>query len=919
MLLGAEVGPGVIHRRSAGLKSFQLMKLTSDGIIGVLECMFRYFDAKERSTMRTAKMSVGLCSLIAAMATSPASFAQTPYGGTPHPIPGVIQAEDFDNGGEGVAYHATSAGNAGGAYRNTDIDIYPTTDTNGVLDVALSPGEWLNYTVDVSQAGAYRAELRVSHPYGDNSDGYELFVDGVKASDEFQFPGQGTVEGNPRFDWLVLDSLVLPAGVHVLKLEVTRSGWFGPQLGRVNVLRLLPPALRAAVPLSGSGAAGFADGAPDRAQFSTSISGLDVDQAGNIYVADSGNLRLRKVSPDGHVTTLAGNGTAGRQNGAGAQAQFLTLTGVAIDSTGNCYVADNDTAQHMLRVREIGAEGTVTTFYEGSDLAVLPRGSVHEAIQGLSVDTSNQIIVTTYAYDSDNHSAKSRLLLVKPGSSVELKLDETYSGGGPTILGPIASGHSTNISYLELHADYLSGSYAFQLNSRAPAGSENELPFFIGSYIPPTGLALSPSGTSYVSFTGGIDQVLPDASSQRVNSGPGFTGPLATDYAGNVYGFQSNRLYQVLINYSAVVLALSTQGGGTVSASPSGPYLSNTVVQITATPSEGFQLLQWQGDAEGTNSPISVTMDTQKTIQGVFAAPVDTTSTVGGTVTRDPDLALYPYNTQVTITAQPDIGYEFLHWADGDTNKVRTFAVTSGVTLQAVFSAVPQFTLSAQVLAGTGGTVTTVPAQATYYRDSEVALYARPATGYVFQTWLDGDLSDPRLITVESNTTVFAVFAPGQGIAPAITTPPTNVTAAAGDTVTFNVAAIGSALLEYQWSHDGKPIPGETHTTLSLPGVQPLDAGTYGVRVYNSVASTNASATLSLISGSRPLITSLQALNGQIQFTIGGTAAQRYKLESSPDLSIWTPAATLTNTQGTISYSAPLGGGNLFYRASVVQ
>jgi len=89
----------------------------------------------------------------------------SPYGGSPAPVPGTIQAENFDNGGEGVAYHDTSGGNNGGAYRSTDVDIEPAF--GGGYDVGwISAGEWLNYTVNVASAGTYTIQLRVASPSG---------------------------------------------------------------------------------------------------------------------------------------------------------------------------------------------------------------------------------------------------------------------------------------------------------------------------------------------------------------------------------------------------------------------------------------------------------------------------------------------------------------------------------------------------------------------------------------------------------------------------------------------------------------------------------------------------------------------------------------------------------------------------------
>jgi hypothetical protein len=86
-----------------------------------------------------------------------------PYGGSPRAVPGKIAAADFDDGGEGVAYHDASPGNAGGAYRQTDVDIAPSSEggyTIGWIDGA----EWANYTVDVAAAGRYTVHLRVAAP-----------------------------------------------------------------------------------------------------------------------------------------------------------------------------------------------------------------------------------------------------------------------------------------------------------------------------------------------------------------------------------------------------------------------------------------------------------------------------------------------------------------------------------------------------------------------------------------------------------------------------------------------------------------------------------------------------------------------------------------------------------------------------------
>src|SRR5262249_46579539 len=83
--------------------------------------------------------------------------------------------------------------------------------------------------------------------------------------------------------------------------------------------------------------------------------GVTLDTGGNVYVMD--NLRLRKITPAGVVTTLAGSGAPGGSDGTGVAAQFRSSGGLAIDSGGNVYLAD--TASHTIRKVTLG--GVVTT------------------------------------------------------------------------------------------------------------------------------------------------------------------------------------------------------------------------------------------------------------------------------------------------------------------------------------------------------------------------------------------------------------------------------------------------------------------------------------------------------------------------------------------------------------------------------
>ncbi|HEX8556748.1 MAG TPA: hypothetical protein VF668_01525, partial [Pyrinomonadaceae bacterium] len=125
--------------------------------------------------------------------------------------------------------------------------------------------------------------------------------------------------------------------------------------GESNRIRRLTPAGEV-LTLAG-GREGFADGAGAGASFNTP-SGLALDADGNLYVADTGNNRVRRVTREGVVTTLAGEGGAGFRDGAAAGARFDAPVGVAVGKGGEVYVADtyND------RVRLITKDGLVRTF-----------------------------------------------------------------------------------------------------------------------------------------------------------------------------------------------------------------------------------------------------------------------------------------------------------------------------------------------------------------------------------------------------------------------------------------------------------------------------------------------------------------------------------------------------------------------------
>ena len=161
--------------------------------------------------------------------------------------------------------------------------------------------------------------------------------------------------------------------------------------------------------LAGGSTKGFRDGKGADVLFN-SPRGVCVDNDGNIFVADSSNRKIRVIKPDGTVSTLAGGSTKGSRDGKGAEALFNCPSGVDLDNDGNIIVADSN--NHNIRV--ITPDGRVSTLAGGSSKG-FRDGKGAEALfncpSGICIDkSSNNILVA----DSNNH----KIRVIKPDGTV---------------------------------------------------------------------------------------------------------------------------------------------------------------------------------------------------------------------------------------------------------------------------------------------------------------------------------------------------------------------------------------------------------------------------------------------------------------------------------------------------------------------
>ena len=169
---------------------------------------------------------------------------------------------------------------------------------------------------------------------------------------------------------------------------------------------------------------GYAEGKGSEARFSGVVD-VAVDAQGNVYVADSANHRLRKITPEGVVTTLAGSGQVGSTDGPAAEATFSALTGIALTSSGAVYIADSvEQDPHPMRVRVVTPEGSVTTL-AGSSQAGYKDGvgldAQFKSPASLDVDQAGNV----YVADTTNN----RIRRIAPDGQVT------------TLAGPLETGY----------------------------------------------------------------------------------------------------------------------------------------------------------------------------------------------------------------------------------------------------------------------------------------------------------------------------------------------------------------------------------------------------------------------------------------------------------------------------------------------
>lgn len=304
-----------------------------------------------------------------------------------------------------------------------------------------------------------------------------------------------------------------------------------------------------------AGTAGYADGANTNALFRLP-NNLAVDNAGNIFVADTANNVIRKITADGVVSTLAGAaGNHGSNDGKGSAAQFWAPFGIALDSSNNVYVAD--TGNNI--IRKITAEGVVTTLAGSArhpgNTDGTRGGARFRNPWSLAVDAAGDVIVADMSNDTVRKITPDGVVTTVAGQ-VGVSGTTDGFGTGAQFNNPfaVAIDAAGNI--------YVADSGNNAIRKITPAGAVVTLaglPGYSGDvdgnassarFWNPQGLAIDKTGNVYVADTGnntvrkitpsGVVSTLPELVQTNGPAILNSPGGVAVDGAGNIYVADTN-------------------------------------------------------------------------------------------------------------------------------------------------------------------------------------------------------------------------------------------------------------------------------------------------------------------------------------------------------------------------------------------
>ena len=601
-----------------------------------------------------------------------------------------------------------------------------------------------------------------------------------------------------------------------------------------------------------------------------------VDQAGHVYVADTGNAAIRMITSGGSVTTLAGSpGSLGKTDASGTNALFYQPAGIAIDSAGYLYVADyfNNT------IRQISPIGVVTTLAGLAGAAGSADGANRSARfwgpQGVAAGSTGTVYIADTANGAIRIMTASGVVTTLAGSPSEGSINGVTSSARFYSPQNVAVDGQNNL--------YVADTQNSVIRKITPLGVVSVLagtPGMFGSvdgagasalFSGPQGIALDSGGNLYVADTGNstIRKITASGSTSTLAGSAGNPGStdgtgasaqfyqpkgVAVDSANNVYVADTGNHTIRLITPGAVSSTLAGMAGafGTADGSNAGARFNSPT-----------------GIAVDGSGNLYVTDYNNNTIRQVTSPGVVTTlagwAGMWGSTDGPGANALFFEPSGISVDGSGN-----LYVVDSGNSTLRKLISSGGIWTVSTVAGAP----------GVSGSFDGPGAGAEFYYPAGVTV---SAAGYVY-------VADTGNNTIRS-----------QAIPPSILSQPQSQTNQTGALIIFNVSACGSMPFTYTWQYNGTNFPSTSSSSLMAS-----NAGSYQVTVSNLAGQAiSAVATLTLTNppttGQAGVFQNISRLpNGTVQLSLSGTSDASYTLDVSTNLVNWTPLVTFSMTNGAV-------------------
>ena len=548
-----------------------------------------------------------------------------------------------------------------------------------------------------------------------------------------------------------------------------------------NTIRKITPSRVMSTLAGTAGFFGSADGTGASARFNFPL-GLAVDAGGNVYVADAKNSVIRRITPAGVVSTFAGAPSQfGAADGAASTARFFLPYGLAMDGDGNLYVADS--GNHT--IRKITPAGVVSTFAGSAQQAGFTDGTGASARfnspWGVAVDRSGAL----YVSDNQNNAIRR----VSPTGVVS-----TLAGSGAGAAGS---------------QDGTGGAARFDQPRGLAVDAGGNI--FVMDYGNSTLRRISPAGV--VTTVAGSAKIIGDADS--VGPTARFYDPtdVVSDGTSLFIVDSSNNLIRKGVPASQAALPVIVLPPASQEVSE-GQAVS---FRVTATGASSYRWLRNSATIEGaTNASFSIA-SAQAGDVGVYSVRV---SGAGGSVDSE---------GASLLTMPADYGAIRLTQRPLSVNAAAGDAVSFSVGATGA-SLAYQWSKGGVDIAG----ATRASLGFAAVQGSDAGTYAVRIT------------SGASAVSAAAKLQVFSVGPPSLSIV----TQPVGAALTLGQPLRLSVTATGSMELAYQWLRNDVAISGATSSVYSVAAVQSVDAGSYRVRVSGAGLSELSSAAVVTVGGS---------------------------------------------------------------------